>query len=98
MFEIEFTASAVQDLRSFKKYEQNTILDGIERNLRHEPTQPTTNRFPLRPNATAEWELRIDGKFRVFYNVDQVIKVVEVQRIGEKQGNQIFFRGQKGNL
>jgi hypothetical protein len=37
MFEVEFTDSALDDLRSFKKADQNVILDAIEQ---HSPSPP----------------------------------------------------------
>jgi mRNA-degrading endonuclease RelE of RelBE toxin-antitoxin system len=43
MFEIEFTPEAEQDLKWFRKNEQNVILDGIEAQLRYEPTVETRN-------------------------------------------------------
>lgn len=33
MFNLEFTASAEDDLRYFRKYEQNMLLDAIEQQL-----------------------------------------------------------------
>ena len=54
MFAIEFTPEAKDDLGWFKKNERKLILDGIEANLRYEPTIITPNRKQLRPNRTAE--------------------------------------------
>jgi mRNA-degrading endonuclease RelE of RelBE toxin-antitoxin system len=51
----------------------------------------------LRPNATADWELRI-GDFRVLYDVDQQVLIVAIKRVGEKRGNTLYFRGQKEDL
>jgi len=95
MFEIEFTSQAELDLDWFRKNEQNEIVDAIEVQLQHQPTVETHNRFQLRPNQTAEWELRI-GKFRVFYDVDVQAQVVSIEAVGFKIGSKLFFRG-KGN-
>ena len=73
------------------------ILDSINRQLRYEPTAATRNRKRLQPNSTAEWELRL-GQFRVFYDVDQQVRIVEIQRVGEKRGNTFFFRGQQEDI
>jgi hypothetical protein len=59
MLEIEFTPKAELDLEWFRKNEQKEILDAIEVQLQRQPTVETHNRFQLRPNQTAEWELRI---------------------------------------
>ncbi len=65
MYEVEFSDEALADLNWFRKYDRNEILEGIDANLRYEPTKETLNRKRLHPNGLAEWELRI-GKFRVY--------------------------------
>jgi len=97
MFDIELTIQAIRDLKWFSKREQKIIRDGIEANLRYEPTIPTLNRKPMKVNETAEWELRVE-KFRILYDVEQQVRIVEIQRIGEKQGNRFFFRGREEKL
>ena len=94
---IEYSAEALADLETFKKHEQNVIVDGIEIQLRYEPTSEPRNRKQLRPNSVATWKLRI-GDFRVFYDVDELVKIVDIQRIGEKRGNRAFFHGRKEEL
>ncbi len=97
MYDIEFSDDALADLRWFKKPEQNEILDGIEANLRYEPTVETRNRKRLRPNDTAEWELRI-GKYRVFYDVAAAVRIVSIEAIGLKLGSSLRFRGEEREL
>jgi mRNA-degrading endonuclease RelE of RelBE toxin-antitoxin system len=97
MYEIEYTPQSTEDLRWFSKREQKIILDEIDDNLRHEPTLKTRNRKPMRSNDIAEWELRI-GDFRVLYDVDEIVRIVEIQRVGKKRGNRFFFRGQEEEI
>ena len=97
MFELEFTASALDDLAYFKKAEQNLILDNIEASLRHEPLVETRHRKPLRPNDLSAWELRV-GNFRVFYDVDETAKVVLIKAIGYKKRNVLYIRGRRFTL
>lgn len=97
MYDIAYSTEALVDLETFKKHEQNVIVDAIEKQLRYEPTSETRNRKQLRANPIATWELRIDN-FRVFYDVDELVKIVDIQRIGEKRGNQVFLRGRKEQL
>jgi len=92
MYDIEFTPGAIQDLRYLKKFEQNIIIDAIQTQLLYEPVTETRNRFKRNPPDIAEWELRI-GVFRIFYNVDEAVKIVSIERIGEKPNNTVFFRG-----
>ena len=97
MYEIEFTDAALADLKWFKKHEQNLILDGIEANLRYEPTVETRNRATLRANQTAEWKLRL-GNFRIYYDVAIVAQVVSIEAIGLKIGNLVLFGGRASDL
>jgi mRNA-degrading endonuclease RelE of RelBE toxin-antitoxin system len=93
-YEIEFTPEAFQDLRYFKKFEQSIILDAIQTQLLYEPATETRNRFRRNPPDMAAWELRV-GVFRVFYNVDELVQIVRIERIGEKPNNTVFFRRQE---
>jgi mRNA-degrading endonuclease RelE of RelBE toxin-antitoxin system len=97
MYDIEFTADAHKDLQWFTVREQREIVNGINTQLLYEPTITTTNRKQLKPNQIAVWELRI-GEFRVLYNVDEIVRIVEIQRIGEKRGNRFFFRGRSEDV
>lgn len=97
MYDIELTPQATEDLQWFRKHEQQEIIETINQQLRYEPLTKTRNRKPLRANETADWELRI-RHFRVLYSVDAVVRIVEIQRIGEKRGNRFFFRGRQEDL
>jgi len=97
MYDIEFASEAIEDLKSFRKFEQQTVISGIDTQLRHEPTLETRNRFRMRPNDVAEWELRI-GKFRVFYNVERDVEIVSIEAVGLKKGSQLLVRGKRRDL
>ncbi len=73
------------------------VLEGIETQLRYEPAVETRNRKRLGPNDVAEWELRI-GRFRVFYNVNEQVKIVGIEAIGFKVGSELFIRGERREL
>ena len=94
MYEIEFSDEAIGDLRWFRKHEQQVILDGIESQLRYEPIVETRNRKRRRPNRLSDWELRI-GKYRVFYDIELVVRIVSIEAIGLKEGNSLRFRGEE---
>ena len=97
MYAIEFSREAMEDLKWFRKIEQNIILDAIEDSLRHQATVETRNRGQLRPNQTAEWKLRI-GDFRVYYDAAKIDRTVSIVAIGLKVGNRVYFRGQQRTL
>lgn len=94
MYTIEITPIAQEDIRSLRKYEQNIIIEAIETQLTYQPTIETTNRFRRYPIEIAEWELRV-GSFRIFYNVEESVRIVRVERVGHKPNNTLFFRGKK---
>lgn len=94
MYEIEYSAEAENDLAYFRAREQRIILNGIEQQLRYEPTVETRNRFRRSSPEIAEWELRI-GQFRVYYDVAEAIRIVSVERIGLKPGNELYLRGRR---
>jgi len=97
MYDIEFAIEALEDLKSFKKFEQQKIISGIDEQLTYEPAVETRNRFRMRPNVVAEWELRIE-QYRIFYNVAETVQIVRIEVIGFKTGNQLFVRGKRRSL
>ena len=97
MYLIDYTEDAKRDLTYFRKFEQKYILDEVDRNLQYEPTVETRNRKQLDPNDIADWELRL-GKFRVLYDVDEEVKIVAIQAVGFKIGNQLYIRNERVDL
>lgn len=97
MFEIKFTAEAIEDLRWFKKVDRKRIIAELESQLRYEPAAETRNRKRLRPNQLAEWELRI-GRFRVFFDVDPENRLIKVEAVGYKRGSSLFIHGKEYEL
>ncbi|RUT03646.1 hypothetical protein DSM106972_052850 [Dulcicalothrix desertica PCC 7102] len=97
MFELDFTESAIGDLRYLKKTEQNLILDSLEEQLTQEPLNVTKNRKPLRSNDISAWELRVD-KYRVFYDVNVEDNLVIIKAVGCQEHNQLFIRGKESKL
>jgi len=94
-FRVKFTPNAQAHLRSFKKFEQQKIVDAIKQQLLNEPLTKTQNRKPLRNNPLSRWELRVE-KYRVFYDVE--IDVVEIKAIGHKEHNKLFIAGKEFTL
>ena len=96
-FRLEFSDSALDDLRYYRKFEQTLIVDQIEVQLSFEPLRETRNQKPLEPNDVADWELRV-GVYRVFYDVDVVAQAVKIKAIGHKEHNVLYIRGKEYNL
>ena len=97
MYRVKFTRSALEDIGWFKRGERKIIIDAIAERLGRGPTGESRNRKRLRPNATSEWELRIE-KYRVFYDLNHGKRLVEVRVVGEKKGNRVVVRGEGYDL
>ncbi|MBM4035204.1 MAG: hypothetical protein FJ291_25965 [Planctomycetes bacterium] len=97
MYQIGLTPEAFDDLESFRRFDRSRVLHDIHEQLRHGAAVETHNRKRLRPNALAEWELRI-GKFRVFYDVDEPATAVKIVAIGAKEGSRLFIHGEEYQL
>jgi mRNA-degrading endonuclease RelE of RelBE toxin-antitoxin system len=94
MFDIDFSADAIEDLKWFRKREQVGIREEIETNLRHQPNVKTRNRKELLEGHLSDWELRVD-KARVFYNVDIEAGLVSIVAVGYKDRSRLYFRGKE---
>jgi mRNA-degrading endonuclease RelE of RelBE toxin-antitoxin system len=96
-FDIVFTPEALEDIQLFRKGDRTRIIKAIEDQLSHEPASETRNRKRLRPNQTAEWELRVD-RFRVFYDIKELAHLVKVEAVGHKRGSRLFIHGEEYRL
>jgi mRNA-degrading endonuclease RelE of RelBE toxin-antitoxin system len=89
MYTIEYAEDVVDDLADVRAYERSQILDRIEEQLTHEPTRQTRNKkilmglVPPWEHVAPVWELRM-GRYRIFYDVDEALKVVVVRAIRYK--------------
>jgi mRNA-degrading endonuclease RelE of RelBE toxin-antitoxin system len=98
-FQIAFTQTAAEHLRSYRKFDQQIILDAIEAQLRNEPQVETRNRKLLGENPLSDWELRI-GRFRVFFDivVADEHRVVKIKAVGHKEHNKLLIAGMEVEL
>src|SRR5438552_2017084 len=93
MFTLEYTEGVLEDLKGLRATDRKRILDRIEEQLQHSPTQATRNKkmlIGLKPPWEHEepvWELRI-GKYRVFYDVNEEGQRVSVRAVREKPPHQ----------
>jgi mRNA-degrading endonuclease RelE of RelBE toxin-antitoxin system len=96
-FAVEIARSVLRQLEALTGDECARILDGIEKQLTHEPLRETRNRKPLRPNPIAPWELRL-GSLRVFHDVAEEERRVFVLAIGKKVHNVLRIGGREVRL
>lgn len=89
MFSIEYAEGVAEDIATVRAFERAQLLDRVEEQLSHQPTQETRNKkiLPgLEPPWDAVppvWELRV-GEYRVFYDVDDGQRRVTVRAIRRK--------------
>ena len=89
MYEIEYAEGVVDDLANLRAYQRKQILDRIEVQLTHQPTQQTRNRkilvglIPPWEHVEPIWELRV-GEYRVFYDVAEEASIVTIRAIRHK--------------
>lgn len=90
---IEFTAEARDHLHGLAVRERAMVLDAAREQLAHEPSRPTRNRKPMRPNPLAPWVLRV-GHLRVYYEVtERPVPCVTIRAVGVKVRERVLIGG-----
>ncbi len=87
--------SVIDDLRWFGKKDGRKLLKEAEQQLTSDPLLESRNMKTLRPNPVAERELRLFGKYRVLFNVDEENEEVTIILAGEKRGNSLLVQGEE---
>lgn len=96
-YRIEYSPPAGDHLTALTARQRTTVLDQVDSLLLHEPTVVTRNRKRLQPNPLAPFELRI-GALRVYYEVDEDRRIVEVRAVGIKVRDRVFIGGEEIKL
>lgn len=91
-FRITATREAESQLDALSARERGIVESAILARLCEQPTTPTRAIKRLRPNALAEFELRV-GDFRVLYNIEGEEVVLLI--IGRKVGNTLVVSGEE---
>lgn len=96
-YSIEYSPQAVEHLAQLGARQRSLVLARVDVQLIHQPTVVTRNRKPLQSNALARFELRI-GELRVYYEVDEDRRAVEIRAIGIKDRSRVFIGGEEIEL
>jgi mRNA-degrading endonuclease RelE of RelBE toxin-antitoxin system len=89
MYEIRYSPSVADDLENLKVFLRRQIVDSVDEQLAHVPTRETRRRKILHgliPPFEADppiWQLRV-GEYRVFYDVDDIERIVYVRAVRHK--------------
>ena len=92
---VDLKESVIDDLRWFGKKDGRKLLKEAEQHFTADPLLESRNMKSLRPNPVAERELRLFGKYRVLFNVDEENEEVTIILVGEKRGNSLFVQGEE---
>jgi mRNA-degrading endonuclease RelE of RelBE toxin-antitoxin system len=93
-WEVTLKESVLDDLRWFGKKAGRAILREAQERWAKDPLEKSRNMKTLRPNPVAERELRLSGKYRVLFNVDEETQTATIVLVGEKRGNVLVVRGE----
>jgi mRNA-degrading endonuclease RelE of RelBE toxin-antitoxin system len=94
-WKVELKETVVDDLRWFGRKTGRTILAAATAMLGSDPLEESKSMKSLRPNPFAHRELRLFGKYRVLFNLNEEESTVTILLVGEKQGNQLVVQGQE---
>ena len=93
-YRIEFVEQADEHTRHLTARRRARLLDAIDAQLLHEPTNETRNRKPMQADKkpfVAPWELRVDD-MRVYYDVQEKPEpVVVISAIAIKTHNRLII-------
>jgi len=92
-WKIGLADSVLKDLAVFPSKVRRSILDEAIERLGADPVTETRNLKVMRPNPVATHELRLSGRYRVLFTVDQKRRSIRIEVVGEKQGNRLFVQG-----
>jgi mRNA-degrading endonuclease RelE of RelBE toxin-antitoxin system len=83
-YEIEYSEQAESDISSLRKYDQQKIINAIERHLQLDPTKTSKSRIKrMAQPFWCQYRLRVDD-FRVYYDVDSSRHVVQIVCVHDK--------------
>jgi mRNA-degrading endonuclease RelE of RelBE toxin-antitoxin system len=89
VYQIEISDGALDELAALRAFDENRILEAIEKQLSYEPNLETRNRkmlvgvIPPLEAIPPIWELRV-GRYRVFYDLSDEDQKVYVRSVRDK--------------
>jgi mRNA-degrading endonuclease RelE of RelBE toxin-antitoxin system len=90
-FEIALSKTAIDNITSLRRFDQNRVAAAIDKQLLDEPLVGTRNRKQLHVEegvlpfeyVVPLWEIRV-GDLRVYYDVEEIRGVVNVRAVRRK--------------
>ena len=89
--------SVIDDLLALGRKQGRAVLNAAVERLSSDPLATTRHLKSLRPNPVAHRELRLFGRYRVLFNVDEAKTAVTIVLVGEKRRNSLYVQGERFN-
>jgi mRNA-degrading endonuclease RelE of RelBE toxin-antitoxin system len=87
---VRLKESVIDDLRALGRTRGRAVLKAAAERLALDPLTVTRHLKILPPNAVAHRELRLFGRYRVLFTIDEANKIVTIVLVGEKRGNSLY--------
>ena len=87
-YKVRYAKEAIEDIQSLRAYDRGKIFAAIERHLFHDPLRVSRTQIKrmLQP-FWSQFRLRVQD-FRVYYDVDEPQRIVDILRILKKEVGQ----------
>ena len=92
---IRLKESVVEDLRALGRKQGRPVLKAAAARLAADPLATTRHLKSLRSNPVAHRELRLFGRYRVLFTIDEAETTVTIVLVGEKRGNSLYVQGER---
>jgi mRNA-degrading endonuclease RelE of RelBE toxin-antitoxin system len=92
---VEVKEAAIEHLRWFGRKTGRLLLQEALRILAENPLAESKQLKTLRPNRVAQKELRVWGKYRVLFSVNEEEHLATIILVGEKRGNKLLVMGEE---
>ena len=80
-YQIRYSREAVEDIRSLRAFDQRRVFDRILQHLLFAPARTSRSRIKrMSQPFLSQFRLRVDD-FRVYYDVDETDRTVQVLRV-----------------
>lgn len=87
--------SVIDDLRALGRKQGRAVLKAAAERRAADPLATTRHLKSLRLNPVAHRELRLFGRYRVLFTVDEAETTVTIVLVGEKRGNSLYVQGER---
>jgi mRNA-degrading endonuclease RelE of RelBE toxin-antitoxin system len=89
---VSLRESVIDDLKASGRKQGRVVLKEATIRLSSDPLATRRHLKSLRPNPVAHRELRLFGRYRVLFSVDETEMTVTIVLIGEKRRNSLYVQ------